>query len=92
MLYLISLVRSFFFIYSILIVIRVVASWFPKLAQSRFMQVINTCTEPYLNLFRRFIPPIGGTLDISVLVAFIALRLLERLCLFLLLWIHSLFV
>ncbi len=92
MLYLISFLRSFFFIYTILIVVRVFASWFPRLMQTEFMRIINTCTDPYLNLFRRLIPPIGGKLDISVLIAFIALRLLERLCLFLILWTHSLFV
>ena len=92
MLHLLSFIHAFFLFYSVLIIIKVLASWVPKLAQTRLMQIVNVLTDPYLNLFRRLIPPIGGKLDISVIVAFIALRLLERLSIYVLLWIHSLFV
>jgi YggT family protein/cell division inhibitor SepF len=30
--------------------------------------------EPYLGVFRRFIPPIGGVIDLSPIVALFALR------------------
>lgn len=33
----------------------------------------STLCDPYLNLFRGIIPPIGGTLDLSPILAFIVL-------------------
>ena len=33
----------------------------------------STLCDPYLNLFRGIIPPIGGTLDLSPILAFVAL-------------------
>jgi len=35
-----------------------------------------------LNLFRRFIPPIGGMLDLSPLLGFFALQIMEGIILF----------
>jgi len=35
-------------------------------------------TDPYLNMFRGVIPPIGG-IDLSAILAFIALRVLQGL-------------
>lgn len=40
------------------------------------MQFISFYTDPYLNLFRSLIPPLGF-LDISPIFAFIALQLIE---------------
>ena len=33
----------------------------------------STLCDPYLNLFRGLIPPIGGTLDLSPILAFVVL-------------------
>ena len=35
--------------------------------------VCSTLCDPYLNLFRGIIPPLGGTIDLSPILAFIAL-------------------
>ncbi len=40
--------------------------------------VLDTIVGPYLNLFRRYIPPMGG-MDFSPVVAVIALSVIERL-------------
>jgi YggT family protein len=56
--------------------IRILGSWLPELQQTRFMQFIAFYTDPYLNFFRSFIPPLG-MLDISPIVAFICLNFLE---------------
>ena len=63
--------------YIILLMVRVIGSWFPRFATSRAMRFVAFYTDPYLNLFRRIIPPIGGTLDLSPLIGFFALRLGE---------------
>jgi YggT family protein len=37
------------------------------------VRFVEETTDPYLNLFRRFIPPIGGRLDISPIIAILVL-------------------
>ena len=73
---LIQIVDKIFLIYFILLFIRILSSWLPELQQTRFMQFIAFYTDPYLNFFRSFIPPLG-MLDISPIVAFISLNLIE---------------
>ena len=85
MLYLIYVIRLLFICYTLMIFIRIIGSWFPNLRYHKFIRFIAFYTDPYLNLFRRFIPPIGGTLDLSPLVAFIVLRLVEKFIIMLLL-------
>ncbi|MCC5832185.1 MAG: YggT family protein [Chlamydiales bacterium] len=62
--------------YTFMLLTRVIGSWFPRFAQSRFMQFIAFYTDPYLNIFRRIIPPLG-MLDISPMVAFFALQMIQ---------------
>ncbi len=69
-----------FKIYFILLIVRIIGSWVPQFQQSKIMKFVSFYTDPYLNLFRRFIPPIGG-IDFSPLVAFIVLQGLQTLIL-----------
>jgi YggT family protein len=39
---------------------------------------VSSITDPYLNAFRGLIPPLGG-LDLSAILAFLALQLAQRL-------------
>jgi YggT family protein len=64
-----------------MLIIRCIASWLPELTQYKWMQFLMFYVDPYLNLFRRIIPPIGGTIDLSPVLAFFSLRLLETLIL-----------
>lgn len=77
--FILQTIQSFFSVYTILLMIRIVGSWFPQLAKYRIMHIIYQVTEPYLALFRRIIPPIGGVLDLSPLLAFFGLQLIEYL-------------
>ena len=70
-------VHLLFVCYTALLMIRILGSWVPPLQRHRFMHFVAHYTDPYLNLFRRFIPPIGGVLDLSPLLGFFALRLVE---------------
>jgi YggT family protein len=69
---------QFLSLYSTIIVVRLLLTWFPNI---EFMQqvsnVLAPVTDPYLNLFR-FIPPIGGTLDISPILALLALQVMTN--------------
>ncbi|MBN1914921.1 MAG: YggT family protein [Parachlamydiales bacterium] len=70
--------------YILMLMIRVVGSWFVSFRNSRFMIFIAQYTDPYLNIFRKIIPPIGGVLDLSPLLGFFVLRLIENFLLMLL--------
>lgn len=74
-----NIVSIAFWLYGILIFARVICSWFPEVNKYPFFRFIFKLVDPYLNLFKRIIPPIGGTLDISPIVAFFALQLIEKI-------------
>lgn len=70
------LINTLFTTYTFLLLIRVFGSWFPSFSRTRFMQFVAFYTDPYLNLFRKIIPPLG-MIDISPMFAFIALQILQ---------------
>ena len=66
-------------IYNFLLIIRILLTWFPNLDTSNPILVnLFAITDPYLNVFRGVIPPIGG-LDLSPILAFISLSLIKQL-------------
>ncbi len=73
---LLKIVDNIFFIYLLMLFTRILSSWFPEFQRTRFMQFISYYTDPYLNIFRRIIPPLG-MMDLSPIVAFFALQILE---------------
>ena len=77
MLFVIYIVDKLFLVYTIMLFVRILGSWLPELQDTRFMQFIAFYTDPYLNFFRRFIPPLG-MMDFSPIVAFIALGFIEQ--------------
>ena len=60
-------------IYRYMLIIYVLMSWLPSVRESFVGEMLGKLVEPYLKPFRRFIPPIGGMLDISPIVAFFSL-------------------
>lgn len=83
---LIQLVQFLFFIYMAMIAVRLIASWFPSAQRSNWLYQLSRLTDPYLKLFRRIIPPIGGVLDLSPMLAYFALQFIEYWILRLLTW------
>lgn len=69
-----------FYFYYVLILIRIFLTWIPSIDwnQQPFAWM-RSVTDPFLNIFRGIIPPIGGTLDISPVLAIVALQLLKGL-------------
>lgn len=61
------------YIYSFIIIGYILLSWFPNARESSFGQMLGRICEPFLEPFRRFIPPLG-MIDFSPIVAIIALR------------------
>jgi len=74
-------VLSFLFyaieIYSWALIIYILLSWFPGARESAFGDFLARICEPYLEPFRRFIPPLG-MIDISPLVAIFTLKLAPK--------------
>ncbi len=79
--YLFQTVHYLFLTYTALLFVRILSSWVPHWQYKQWFRFIAFYTDPYLNLFRRVIPPIGGVLDLSPILAFFALRVLEAIVL-----------
>lgn len=76
---LITTLSTFIQIYSTLLIIRVLLTWFPGINwYNQPFAALSQITDPYLNLFRSIIPPLGG-IDFSPILAFLLLNLLGTL-------------
>jgi YggT family protein len=79
-------VSALFLVYIVLIFLNILISWIPRMPYNRPLRAtldfIKETTDPYLNFFRRFLPPIGGSgfaLDLSPIVGVILLFVLQAL-------------
>ena len=64
-------------LYYALLIIRILLTWFPGIDWSNgILSALTSITDPYLNLFRGIIPPIGG-FDISSLLALILFNVIQ---------------
>ncbi|BBN05432.1 YggT family protein [Marchantia polymorpha subsp. ruderalis] len=64
---------SFLNIYNTLLITRLVLTWFPN-PPAIIANPLSTICDPYLNIFRGIIPPLGGSIDLSPILAFLALN------------------
>jgi YggT family protein len=70
---------TFLSIYTLLLVIRVLLTWFPNINwYDQPFSTLGQLTDPYLNLFRSIIPPLGG-MDFSPILAFLVLQLVTQM-------------
>ncbi|WP_040740959.1 YggT family protein [Paenibacillus ginsengihumi] len=60
-------------IYRYVLIAYILLSWLPNARDSFIGEILGKLCEPYLSIFRRFIPPLG-MIDISPIVALIALH------------------
>ena len=69
-------------LYSFCIIVYCIFTWFP-IRQGGVLGDIfaffKTICEPYLKLFQKLIPPIGGAVDITPIIALLVLQLLVGL-------------
>lgn len=79
-------VNTLAIVYLVLIFIRILTSWIPRMPYNRylaaFLQFVSDVTDPYLNIFRRFLPMVRlgpGALDLSPIVATIVLILVSSI-------------
>jgi YggT family protein len=79
-------VNALFTVYIILIFIRILLTWIPRLPYNQIVrstvEFVAEVTDPYLNVFRRIIPPIGAGgvgIDLSPILAMIVLFIVQSL-------------
>jgi len=79
-------VSALFLVYLILIFIRIVASFIPRMPYRPWLKAtldfVHEVTDPYLNFFRRFLPSIGGggfALDLSPMIGVFVLIVAEAI-------------
>ena len=77
-------VSALFLVYIVLVLLNVLISWIPRMPYNRGLRAVldfvKETTDPFLNLFRRILPPIGGggfALDLSPMIAIIVLYVLR---------------
>lgn len=85
MIYLIeTIVSNLFYVYYLLIIVYCIMSWIPRGIAGWVEDVrgaLAMLVEPFLSIFRRFIPPVFG-IDFSPIVAIFVLELIERVVFF----------
>ncbi len=70
---------QFLQIYFVLLIIRILLSWFPNLNwYNPPLSILSQVTDPYLNIFRSIIPPLGG-IDFSPMLAIFVLQIVSNL-------------
>jgi YggT family protein len=79
-------VQTLALVYLVLIFIRIILSWIPRIPYNRWLNAglkfVSDVTDPYLNLFRRILPPVRmgpGALDLSPIVATFVLIIVSSL-------------
>jgi YggT family protein len=79
-------VNTLTLVYLVLIFIRILMSWIPRMPYNRYLSAVlkfvSDVTDPYLNLFRRILPPVrlgGAGLDLSPIVATFVLIIVSSL-------------
>ncbi|MDR6224783.1 YggT family protein [Desmospora profundinema] len=68
---------TLFMIYRFMLFGYIILSWFPNGRESPIAVFLGRLVEPYLSIFRSFIPPLG-MIDISPIVALIALHFIQN--------------
>lgn len=74
-------IQIFFQILIFAIFARVILSWMRIAPHGFLFRLLVESTEPILKIFRRIIPPLGGVLDISPILAFLAIDLIRNILL-----------
>jgi YggT family protein len=81
-------VFALFTVYTILILLNILISFVPRMPYSPWLRAvldfITESTDPYLNIFRSFMRPVGGggfAMDLSPIFALIVLGIIEGIVL-----------
>jgi YggT family protein len=77
-------VSALFLVYLVMIFIRILLSWVPRMPYNPYLRAtvgfIEECVDPYLNVFRALMKPLGFggmAIDLSPILAILVLSLIQ---------------
>ena len=74
-------IANLFQLLQLILIVRILLTWFPNINWwNQPFKLLRDITDPLLEPFRKIIPPIGG-LDLSPMVLFFVLNMLEKVVL-----------
>lgn len=74
-------IANLFQLFQLILIVRILLTWFPNINWwNQPYKFLREVTDPVLEPFRKLIPPIGG-LDLSPMVLFFVLGILEKVVL-----------
>lgn len=73
-----GILNLLFTVLSLAIIARALLSWFDPGFRYPISQMLVDLTEPIIAPIRRVVPPLGGMIDLSPIIALVLLQILER--------------
>jgi YggT family protein len=73
-----SLINLLFTVLSLAVIARALLSWFDPTLRYPISQVLVDLTQPIIAPIRRVVPPVGGMIDLSPLIALVLLQVIGR--------------
>jgi YggT family protein len=73
-----GILNLLFTVLSLAVIARALLSWFDPGMRYPVSQLLVDLTEPIIAPIRRIVPPVGGMIDLSPLIALILLQVIER--------------
>ncbi|MCI6735487.1 MULTISPECIES: YggT family protein [Aerococcus] len=71
---LVNILQDLIYVYTLVLVVYALLSWFPGARESKFGQIIDRLAYPYLSFFDSILPSLGG-ISFSVIVGVLVLQL-----------------
>ena len=71
---LVNILQDLIYVYTLVLVVYALLSWFPGARDSKFGQIIDRLAYPYLSFFDSILPSLGG-ISFSVIVCVLVLQL-----------------
>ena len=67
-------------LYSLLIIVRIILTWFSNIQYGKAVQILSAITDPYLDWWRRNFRLKAGVLDLSPIAALAFLSIVQTIC------------
>lgn len=73
-----GILNLLFTVLSLAVIARALISWFDPGFRYPISQMLVDLTEPIIGPIRRVVPPLGGMIDLSPIIALILLQVISR--------------
>ena len=73
-----GILNLLFTVLSLAVIARALLSWFDPGFRFPISQMLVDLTEPIIGPIRRIVPPLGGMIDISPIIALVLLQVISR--------------